>query len=60
MDDPLIIESIDQVHRLATQTKPGHPLISVVGASWHPPMELKVPLTHRRLISQLYSVSLNL
>jgi AraC-like DNA-binding protein len=58
MDEPLIIESIDQVHRLATETKPGHPLISIVGASWHPPMEVKVPLMHRRIISHLYAVSL--
>jgi AraC-like DNA-binding protein len=58
MDDPLIIESVDQVHRLATETKPGHPLISIIGASWHPPMEVKVPLMHRRIISHLYAVSL--
>jgi len=58
MDDPLIIESIDQVHRLATSTKPSHPLISVIGASWHPPMEVKVPLMHRRIVSHLYAVSL--
>jgi AraC-like DNA-binding protein len=58
MDDPLIIESIDQVHRLATGTKPGHPLISIVGASWHPPMEVKVPLMNRRIVSHLYAVSL--
>jgi len=58
MDEPLIIESIDQVHRLATDTKPGHPLISVIGASWHPPMNVKVPLMNRRIISHLYAVSL--
>jgi len=58
MEDPLIIESIDQVHRLATDTKPSHPLISIVGASWHPPMEVKVPLMQRRIISQLYAISL--
>jgi AraC family transcriptional regulator, transcriptional activator of pobA len=57
-DDPLIIESIDQVHRIATATKPAHPLISVVGASWQPPMDVKVPLLHRRIISNLYAVSL--
>lgn len=58
MDDPLIIESIDQVHRIATSTKPKHPLISVVGASWQPPMEVKVPLMQRRIVSHLYAVSL--
>lgn len=56
--DPLVIESIDQVHRLATSTKPGHPLISVVGASWQPPMEVQIPLIQRRIVSRLYVVSL--
>jgi AraC family transcriptional activator of pobA len=58
MDDPLIIESIDQVHRLATSSKPAHPLISIVGASWQPPMELKVPVMRRRIITSLYAVGL--
>lgn len=58
MEEPLVIESVDQVHRLATSTKPGHPLISIIGASWHPPMEVKVPLMHRRIVSRLYVVSL--
>jgi AraC family transcriptional regulator, transcriptional activator of pobA len=58
MDDPIIIESIDQVHRLATSTKPAHPLISIVGASWQPPMDLKIPVMHRRIITHLYAVSL--
>jgi AraC-like DNA-binding protein len=58
MIETLTIESIDQVHRLATATKPGHPLISVVGASWQPPMEVNVPLINRRIISHLYSASL--
>lgn len=58
MDDPIIIESIDQVHRMATSTKPAHPLISIIGASWQPPMDLKVPVMHRRIITHLYAVSL--
>lgn len=56
--EPLIIESIDQVHRLASPLKPRHPLISVVGASWQPPMEIKIPLMQRRIVCHLYAVSL--
>jgi len=58
VDEPLVVESIDQVHRFATSTKPSHPLISVIGASWHAPLEYKVPLMKRRIISHLYAVSL--
>lgn len=57
-DAPLIIESIEQVHRFALPTKPCHPLISVIGASWQPPMEIKIPLMKQRIISQLYAISL--
>lgn len=57
-EDPLVIESIEQVHRLATGTTPSHPLISIVGASWQPKMEVKVPLIRRRIVSRLYVVSL--
>jgi len=58
MDGDLIIASVEQVHHLATATTPGHPLITVVGASWQPPTEVKIPLMNRRIISQLYSISL--
>jgi AraC family transcriptional regulator, transcriptional activator of pobA len=58
MEGTLYVESIDQVHRFATNTTPSHPLISVIGASWQPPMEYKVPLMHRRIVTQLYAVSL--
>lgn len=58
LTEPLVIESIDQVHRMATDTRPGHPLVSVIGASWQPPMEVKVPLIQRRIVSHLYVVSL--
>ncbi|MEM6990172.1 MAG: helix-turn-helix transcriptional regulator [Myxococcota bacterium] len=57
-DEPLVIESVEQVHRIATSTRPGHPLISVVGASWQPAMDVKVPLMHRRIVSKLYVISL--
>lgn len=58
MEDTLYVESIDQVHRFATNTTPSHPLISVIGASWHAPLEYKVPLLGRRIITQLYAISL--
>lgn len=57
-ESPLIIESVDQVHRMALGIKPRHPLISVVAASWQPPMVLQMPLMRRRILSQLYVVSL--
>ena len=57
-DEPLVIESIDQVHRMVMSSKPEHPLISVVGASWQPPMKITVPLMQRRILSGLYVVSL--
>lgn len=58
MDEPLVIESVHQVHRIATSMAPTHPLITVIGASWQPPVHVTVPLINRRIISHLYSLSL--
>jgi AraC-like DNA-binding protein len=58
MTEPLIIESVHQVHQMATTTAPAHPLITVMGASWQPPVQVNVPLINRRITSQLYSLSL--
>ncbi len=58
MDEPLTIESIHQVHRMATVPAPSHPLISVIGATWQPPVRVNVPLINRRITSNLYSLSL--
>jgi AraC-like DNA-binding protein len=58
MDEPLVIESVHQVHGLATSLAPTHPLITVIGASWQPPVRVTVPLINRRITSHLYSLSL--
>jgi AraC family transcriptional activator of pobA len=52
------IESIAQVHEMTRQPRPAHPLVSVIGASWQPPMELPAGIVDTRITSSLYSVSL--
>jgi AraC family transcriptional activator of pobA len=55
---PLEIASIAQVHAFVGQPPPAHPLISVIGATWQPPLQILVPVVNRKIHSQLYAVSL--
>jgi AraC family transcriptional activator of pobA len=52
------IESIAQVHEMTCQRAPAHPLISVIGASWQPPMQIPAGIVSARITSSLYAVSL--
>lgn len=58
MADAFTIESIAQVHEMTRQRPPAHPLISVIGASWQPPLEIPSGIVSARITSSLYSVSL--
>jgi AraC family transcriptional regulator, transcriptional activator of pobA len=52
------IESITQVHEMTGQRRPAHPLVSVIGASWQPPMQVPARIVSARITSSLYAVSL--
>jgi AraC-like DNA-binding protein len=54
----ITIESISQVHEMTRRRRPAHPLISVVGASWQPPMQIPAGIVGARITSSLYSISL--
>jgi AraC family transcriptional activator of pobA len=56
--EPITISSVAQVHAFMGQAAPPHPHISVIGAAWHPPLRLTVPLADRKIHSDLYAVSL--
>jgi AraC family transcriptional activator of pobA len=56
--EPLRITSIAQVHMFAGRAPPAHPHVSVIGASWQPPLEIRVPVSNRKIHSELYAVSL--
>ena len=58
MSAVITIDSISQVHGLTGLGRPAHPLVSVIGASWQPPLHLPAGLVSTRIISNLYSVSL--
>jgi AraC family transcriptional regulator, transcriptional activator of pobA len=52
------IESISQVHEMTCQRRPAHPLISVIGASWQPPLQIPAGIVSARITTSLYSISL--
>jgi AraC family transcriptional activator of pobA len=52
------IESITQVHEMTGQRRPAHPLVSVIGASWQPPLQVPAGIVSARITSSLYAVSL--
>lgn len=54
----ITIDSITRVHELSGLGRPAHPLVSVIGASWQPPLHLPAGLVSTRIISNLYSVTL--
>ena len=58
MSAVITIDSISQVHELTGLGRPAHPLVSVIGASWQPPLHLPAGLVSTRIVSNLYSVSL--
>lgn len=56
--DPISVTSVGQVHAFMGQGAPPNPHISVIGAAWHPPMQLTVALADRKIHSDLYAISL--
>jgi AraC-like DNA-binding protein len=58
MVNAFTIESITQVHEMTRQRPPAHPLISVIGASWQPPLQIPEGIVSARITSSLYSISL--
>ena len=56
--DPLRIESVSQIHSILGARKPAHPLITVINASWHPPVSLPPVMMDQQIVSALYTVSL--
>jgi len=56
--DPLTIASVEQIYQFLGQRPPPHPHLAVIGAAWHPPMQIAVPVLNRKILSGLYSVSL--
>lgn len=58
MSAAITIDSITQVHEVTGQRRPAHPLVSVMGASWQPPLQIPAGLASTRITSGLYSVSL--
>lgn len=58
MSAAITIDSIAQVHEMTGLGRPAHPLVSVIGASWQPPLHLPAGLISTRITSNLYSVSL--
>jgi AraC-like DNA-binding protein len=58
MSASIHIESIAQVHELTGKRRPAHPLVSVMGASWQPPIQMPAGIVGARITSSLYSVSL--
>jgi AraC family transcriptional activator of pobA len=55
---PLTISSIAQIHAVLGKPPPAHPLVTVIGAYWQPPLVFNMPLDKRTIHSQLFSVSL--
>jgi AraC family transcriptional activator of pobA len=58
MSDTLKINSIAQVHKWIGRESPSHPLISLIAASWKPPMQMKIEIVNRKIVSALYTISL--
>jgi len=56
---PLRLESIAQIHSILGRPAPAHQSLSVIAATWQPPMPaLSIPIIGRRVESALYVVSL--
>jgi AraC family transcriptional activator of pobA len=56
--DPLHVSSIAQVHAFVGLPPPLHPHVAVIGAAWHAPLQIVVPVLNRKIHSELYAVSL--
>lgn len=54
----LRLESIGQIHGWIGRPPPAHPLLSVIAASWHPPLRIPIPILGRPIESGLYVMSL--
>lgn len=54
----LRLESIAQVHSLIGRAPPPHPLVSIIAATWQPPLSIEIPIIGRAIESGLYVVSL--
>jgi AraC family transcriptional regulator, transcriptional activator of pobA len=54
----LRLESIAQVHGLIGRPPPPHPLVSVIAATWQPPLHIEIPIVGRAIESGLYVMSL--
>jgi len=55
---PFSIESVAQVHALVGRAPPPHPLVSVIAASWQPPLDITIPVVGRAITTGLYVISL--
>jgi AraC family transcriptional activator of pobA len=52
------LDSIAQIHGLIGRAPPAHPLISIIAASWHEPLEIAIPVIGRPIECGLYVISL--
>lgn len=56
--EPIRLEAIAQIHGLIGRAPPPHPHVTVIAASWQPPLSVKIPIVGRTIESDLYVVSL--
>lgn len=56
--DPIRLDSIAHIHGLIGRPPPAHPLISIIAASWHEPLQISIPVIGRPIECGLYVISL--
>jgi AraC family transcriptional activator of pobA len=52
------LDSIAQIHGLIARPPPTHPLVSIIAASWHEPLQIAIPVIGRPIECGLYVMSL--
>lgn len=58
MQGTITIASVAQVHAFLGRAPPPNPHVTVIGASWQPPMTIVAPIEGHAIRSEVYAVSL--